>query len=331
MGIFPTPRITNGAIVGQVATTVVPRFAAPLTFGLVPQGSEGDRAEAAIVGVPFDSTVSYRSGARFGPTHIRNASRLLRPYNPEADAWPFLAQQVVDLGDIACNPYDIDGSLAAIEGGVRAAFKVAPRLLVLGGDHTISLPVLRALAERDGPISVVHFDAHLDTWDTYFDQPFLHGTVFRRAAEEGLLDATGCTHVGIRGGLYSDTDMADDRELGFLPIRAHEIHLEGVEKTVQRILDRVGTKPAYVSVDIDVLDPAYAPGTGTPEPGGLSSWQLLHMIRRLCELNIVSADIMEVSPPYDHAEITGIVAAHVGYELLSAWAPRNASIDARSR
>jgi agmatinase len=317
-----TPRISQGKIVGQVATTQVPRYAAPLTFGLAPDLSTVSLADVAIVGVPFDSTVSYRSGARFGPHHIRNSSRLLRPYNPEADAWPFLAQQVVDTGDIACNPFDIEGALKSITFGIRQTLEIAPKALVLGGDHSISLPVLRALHEVHGPISVIHFDAHLDTWDTYFDQPYLHGTPFRRASEEGLLDFEGCTHVGIRGGLFGTADMADDKALGFMAIRCHEIHLDGVQSIVERIKARVQDRPAYISVDIDVLDPAYAPGTGTPESGGLASWQLLYLLRELSSLNIIGADIMEVAPAYDHAEITGIAAAHIGYELLSAWAPK---------
>lgn len=316
-----TPRISHGKIVGQVATTIVPRYAAPLTFALVPNLSEVSSADVGIVGVPFDSTVSNRPGARFGPNHIRNSSRLLRPYNPEADSWPFLAQQVVDAGDIACNPFDIESALVSIENGITETLKIAPRLLVLGGDHTISLPVLRALHKVHGPISVIHFDAHLDTWDTYFDQPYLHGTPFRRASEEGLLDPEGCTHVGIRGGLFGTTDMSDDKVLGFMAIRSHEIHLDGVESIVERIKARVGNRVAYVSVDIDVLDPAFAPGTGTPESGGLASWQLLYLLRELKGMNVIGADIMEVAPAYDHAEITGIAAAHVGYEILSAWAP----------
>jgi agmatinase len=315
------PRVTAEGVVGQVATTVVPRYAAPPTFALVPDLSSVARADVAVVGVPFDTTVSYRSGARFGPAHIRASSRLLRPYNPDADAWPFLAQQVVDVGDIACNPFDIDDALIAIEMGVRHTLEIAPRVLVLGGDHTIALPSLRALHAIHGPISVVHFDAHLDTWEGYFGQPFLHGTSFRRAAEEGLLDPEGCVHVGIRGGLYGATDMADDTALGFLAVRAHEIHIDGPGAIIERIRARVADRPAYVSVDIDVLDPAFAPGTGTPEAGGLASWQLLHILRGLAGLRLVGGDIVEVAPAYDHAEITGIAAAHVGYELLSAWSP----------
>lgn len=319
---FQSPkRTSNGSILGQIATTEVPRFAAPGTFGLMPAISEITRADVAVLGVPFDSTVSYRPGARFGPEHIRNSSRLLRPFNPEVEKWPFLAQQTVDLGDLAFNPYDIAAALKSIEHGVRDALDIAPKTLILGGDHTISLPTLRALSKKHGPISVLHFDAHLDTWNTYFDQPFLHGTPFRRASEEGLLDPEGCMHVGIRGGLYGDTDMLDDRALGFMAIRCHEIHLDGIQTTIERIRGRAKDRPVYISVDIDVLDPAFAPGTGTPEPGGLASWQLLHILRSLTGLNVVGADIMEVAPAYDHAEVTGFAAAHVGYELLSLWAP----------
>lgn len=324
-------RVKNGAILGQVATTEVPRYAAPGTFGLIPDMRELTGADVGVLGVPFDSTVSYRPGARFGPEHIRNASRLLRPYNPEANKWPFLGQQVADLGDVAFNPYDIQGALGSIETAVARALEFAPKALILGGDHSISLPVLRVLARKHGPISVIHFDAHLDTWDTYFDQPYLHGTPFRRASEEGLLDREGCTHVGTRGGLYGNTDMLEDSALGFMTIRCHELHLDGVQSAIERIRSRVKDRPTYISVDIDVLDPAYAPGTGTPEPGGMASWQLLHMIRSLSDLNVVGADIMEVAPAYDHAEITGFAAANVGYELLSAWAPKPGETELKTR
>lgn len=330
-GSFRPPHVTAQGVVGQVATTAVPRYAAPATFALVPDLAAVTSVDTAVVGVPFDSTVSYRSGARFGPSHIRASSRLLRPYNPEADSWPFLAQQVADLGDIACNPFDIDGALVAIEAGVRECLDIAPRVLILGGDHTVALPSLRALHARHGPICVIHFDAHLDTWDTYFGQPYLHGTPFRRASEEGLLDLEGCIHIGIRGGLYGASDMTDDRALGFMAVRAHEIHLDGPVAVIERIRSRVGDRPVYVSVDIDVLDPAYAPGTGTPEAGGLASWQLLHILRNLAGLRLVGGDIVEVAPAYDHAEITGFAAAHVGYELLSAWAPPLPVTDVKTR
>ncbi|MFE5700786.1 agmatinase [Rhodococcus koreensis] len=322
MSGFPvTPRVSVGDVVGQVDSTQVPRFAAPGTFALLPRPDEVSNIDVAVVGVPFDAGVSYRPGARFGPAHIRASSRLLRPFNPEADAWPFLGQQVVDVGDIAANPYELTTAIDMIEAGARGVLERSSKLLVLGGDHTIALPVLRAMHAKHGPIAVLHFDAHLDTWNTYFGAPYVHGSPFRRASEEGLLDLEACLHVGIRGGLYGPSDMDDDRALGFAPIRCDEIESIGVAGTIERMHARLGDRPVYVSVDIDVLDPAFAPGTGTPESGGLTSRELLMMLRATSTLNVVGADIVEVSPAYDHAEITGIAAAHIGYELLSAWAP----------
>jgi agmatinase len=285
---------------------------------------EVDRADVAVVGVPFDSGVSYRPGARFGPAHIRQASRLLRPYNPALDVEPFSAQQVVDAGDIACNPFDIAAAIGQIEAGASALTAVVGRLLTLGGDHTIALPLLRVLAARHGPLAVLHFDAHLDTWDTYFGSPYTHGTPFRRASEEGLIDLEHSVHVGIRGPLYSVEDLPDTERLGFATLTCEEIELQGLGAAVERMRARLGARPVYVSVDIDVLDPAHAPGTGTPEAGGLTSRELLATLRSFARLNLVGADIVEVAPAYDHAQITGIAAAHVAYEILSALAARQA-------
>jgi agmatinase len=316
----PVPRITEGNRVGQVDATKVPRFAGPATFARLPRIDEVDGADAAVLGVPFDSGVTYRPGARFGPTHIRESSRLLRPYNPALDVSPFARLQVVDASDIAVNPFSIDEAVAAIERGARDLLERVPHLLTLGGDHTFALPLLRAFAAVHGPVAVVHFDAHLDTWDTYFGASVTHGTPFRRASEEGLLDRSGCIHVGIRGPLFADTDLVDDTGLGFQVISAPEADSLGITGMVHAIAERVGARPVYVSVDIDVLDPAHAPGTGTPEAGGLSSRELLAILRSFSGLNLVGADIVEVAPSYDHAQITGIAAAHVGYELLSALA-----------
>ena len=316
----PMPRIVAGDIVGPVDATVVPRYGGAPTFARLPRLDEVAGADVLVIGVPFDSGVSYRPGARFGPSHIRESSRLLRPYNPALDVSPFAALQVADAGDLAVNPFSIDEAIAAIERGARELSERAPHLLTLGGDHTIALPLLRAMAAAHGPVAVVHFDAHLDTWDTYFGAAYTHGTPFRRASEEGLLDRTGCVHVGIRGPLYSDADLSEDSELGFRVISAPEVDHLGVTGMIERIADRVGERPVYVSVDIDVLDPAHAPGTGTPEAGGLSSRELLSVLRSFASLNLVGADIVEVAPSYDHAQITGIAAAHVGYELLSALA-----------
>ena len=207
--------MTDSPPVGPVDATQVPRFAGPATFARLPRLDEVERADVAVVGVPFDSGVSYRPGARFGPGHVRAASKLLRSYNPVLDVEPFGTQQVADAGDIACNPFDIKEALDQIDLGARSVLERSGRLLTIGGDHTIALPLLRVVHEIHGPVAVVHFDAHLDTWDTYFGAPMTHGTPFRRAAEEGLVDKTGSIHVGIRGPLYGREDLSDDQVLGF--------------------------------------------------------------------------------------------------------------------
>ena len=231
------------------------------------------------------------------------------------DVEPFAVQQVADAGDIACNPFDISEAVRQIDEGARALVDTGAKLMTIGGDHTIALPLLRVMHEVHGPVAVVHFDAHLDTWDTYFGAPVTHGTPFRRASEEGLIDKTGSMHVGIRGPLYSSEDLADDQVLGFQVIGAHDMDDLGWRGAVERIKARVGDRPTYVSLDIDVLDPSFAPGTGTPEAGGLTSRELLNILRAFADLNLVGADIVEVAPAYDHAEVTGIAASHAAYEL----------------
>ncbi|HUD38855.1 MAG TPA: agmatinase [Streptosporangiaceae bacterium] len=316
----PVPRIESGGKLGPVDSMKMPRFAGPATFARLPRIDEVSRSDVAVLGVPFDSGVTYRPGARFGPAHIRESSRLLRPYNPALGTSPFARLQVADAGDLAVNPFNLDEAITTIERGARALIEQVPHLLTLGGDHTIALPLLRAYAARHGPLAVVHFDAHLDTWDTYFGAAYTHGTPFRRASEEGLLDRDGCIHVGIRGPLFTDSDLSQDADVGFTLISAPEADSLGVTGMAQRIAERVGDRPVYVSVDIDVLDPAHAPGTGTPEAGGLTSRELLGVLRSFARLNLLGADIVEVAPAYDHAQITGIAAAHVGFELLSALA-----------
>ena len=315
------PRILDGSHVGQVDNTRIPRFAGPPTFAQLPRIDEVDSAHVAVVGIPFDAGVSYRPGARFGPAHIRAASKLLRPYNPAVDLSPFAVQQVVDAGDIAANPFSLEEAVTGIEHAARGLRERAERLLVLGGDHTVALPLLRALGSEQ-PIAVVHFDAHLDTWDSYFGAAYTHGTPFRRASEEGLLDTSACVHVGTRGPLYGARDLVDDKELGFAVVASTEIDALGATGVADRIRARVSERPVYISIDIDVLDPAFAPGTGTPEAGGMTSRELLAVLRQLAGLDIVGADIVEVAPPYDHAEMTGIAASHTAYELICAMAPR---------
>ena len=306
--------------IGPVDTTRTPRFAGPPTFALLPRRDEVEQCDVVIAGFPFDAGTSYRPGARFGPAAVRQGSRLLRPWHAELSVAPFGAQQVADAGDIACNPFDIPEAVTQIQAGAAALLDEASHLLAIGGDHTIALPLLRVAAERFGPVALVHFDAHLDTWDTYFGAPVTHGTPFRRAAEEGLFRDDASMHVGIRGPLYAQSDLDSDAGLGFRIIRAMELERTGVDGVVTRIRERVADAPLYLSIDIDVLDPAHAPGTGTPEAGGLTSRELLGILRGLSGLNLVGADVVEVSPAYDHAELTTVAAAHVCYELLALLA-----------
>ncbi|AQZ66032.1 Agmatinase [[Actinomadura] parvosata subsp. kistnae] len=302
---------------GPVDSSKVPRFAGPATFARLPRLDQVERAGVAVVGVPFDTGVSYRPGARFGPAAVREASRLLRPYHPGLDVSPFERVQVADAGDIAVNPFDIGAAIETIEG---AADDLDARLVTIGGDHTIALPLLRSAARKHGPVALVHFDAHLDTWDTYFGAEYTHGTPFRRAVEEGILDTEALSHVGIRGSLYGKKDLEEDRRLGFGIVTAADVLRRGLDEVIDLLRQRVGDRPLYLSVDIDVLDPAHAPGTGTPEAGGLTSRELLEILRGLAGLNLVGADVVEVAPAYDHAEITSIAASHVAYDLVSLLA-----------
>jgi agmatinase len=298
----------------------VPRFAGPDTFARLPRLDQVSSVAVAVLGVPFDAGVSYRPGARFGPSAVRAGSRLLRPYHPQLDVHPWDSHQVADAGDVAANPFDIPAALAQVEAAASSVLERAGKLVTIGGDHTIALPLLRVAARRHGPVALVHFDAHLDTWDTYFGAPYTHGTPFRRAVEEGLLDLDCSAHVGIRGPLYARTDLTDDARLGFAIVSTVDVARYGVDACLDRVRSRVGNRPVYVSIDIDVLDPAHAPGTGTPEPGGLTTRELQLILRGLDGLNLIGADVVEVAPPYDHAELTTIAAANVVYELLGLLA-----------
>ena len=314
-GSFPIVPRTGPA--EPVDATVMPRFAGDATFARLPRLADLPSADTVIWGVPFDAGVSYRPGARFGPAHIRQSSRLLRPYNPALDVLPFSLRTVGDAGDVGINPFDIVEALTTIQETATALTGTGRTLLTLGGDHTIALPLLRVQHAMHGPIAVLHFDAHLDTWDTYFGAPYTHGTPFRRAAEEGLIDGEHSVHVGIRGPLYSGLDLDESEKLGFAAVHSRDFARHPLDDLIDRIRRRLGDRPVYVSVDIDVLDPAHAPGTGTPEAGGLTSRELLEVLRGLDGLHVVGGDVVEVSPAYDHAELTGIGATHTLYELLS--------------
>jgi len=304
-----------------ISGTVIPRFAGPSTFARLPELRDVSHCDVAIVGIPFDAGTSYRPGARFGPQAIRQASRHLRTqYHPAYDTEPFAEQQVADAGDISCTPYNIEKAVLEIQKGATDLLGKVDRIISLGGDHTIALPLLRAVNHYHGPVALVHFDAHLDTWDTYYGAPYTHGTPFRRAAEEKLFLESASMHVGIRGPLYSRDDLKNDKELGFKVIHCDEFQNEGIDYVVKRIRDRVGDNPMYLSIDIDVLDPAHAPGTGTPEIAGMSSRELVGVLRGLAGLNIISADVVEVSPAYDHAELTSLSAATTVFEITNLFA-----------
>nr|WP_238994632.1 agmatinase [Mycolicibacterium chubuense] len=306
--------------VGPLDGLVVPRYAGHSTFARLPRIEDVPSCDVAVVGVPFDTGVTYRPGARFGPSHIRQASRLLRPYNPALDVSPFAHGQVVDAGDLAVNPFDIASAVASIESGAHELIAGGAKVIALGGDHTIAYPLLKAVNRVHGPVALVHFDAHLDTWDTYFDAPLTHGTPFRRAAEDGLFIQGHSAHVGIRGSLYSSQDLSSDADLGFHIVHCREFARRPIDDVIAGLRQRIGDAPLYVSIDIDVLDPAHAPATGTPEAGGMTSRELLEIVRGFDGLNLVGADIVEVSPAYDHAEITGVAAANLAYEFVSLFA-----------
>ena len=306
--------------IGPIDASKTPRYTGPATFARLPRIDQVEKADVKVIGVPFDSGVSYRPGARFGPGHIRESSRLLRPYNPALDISPFETLQVADAGDIAVSPFNIHEAIDTIQAAALDLTSDGAKLVTIGGDHTIALPLLRAAATRHGPVALLHFDAHLDTWDTYFGAEYTHGTPFRRAFEEGLLDTEALSHVGTRGPLYGKKDLDDDHRFGFGIVTSADVYYQGVREIVVKLRDRIGNRPLYVSIDVDVMDPAHAPGTGTPEAGGITSRELLEILRGLAGLNLIGADVVEVAPAYDHAQITGIAASHISYDLISLLA-----------
>jgi agmatinase len=310
-----------GGNLGPPDGRVFPRFMGPSTFARLPRVDQVDGWEVAVVGVPFDIGTSYRPGARFGPLGIRLGSRTLRNWHPDLEVAPFASQQVVDAGDIACSTYVIDDAISTIERATTELTGSGGRLVSLGGDHTIAFPLLRTVHRRHGPVALVHFDAHVDTYDTYMGAAYTHGTPFRRAAEEGLFSRDHSMHIGIRGSKYGPEDLEEDASFGFRVLGTWEMEDIGIRGYVERIEERTGDRPLYLSIDIDVLDPAFAPATGTPEAGGFTSRELLGILRGLRGKYVVGADVVEVAPAYDHADITSIAAANVAYELLTLMAP----------
>jgi agmatinase len=299
-----------------------PRFSGVRTFMRLPNSQDLENSDAAIVGAPFDTATTFRVGARFGPESIRSVSHLLRPYNPSQDVSIFDHLSVIDYGDVPVVPGYIEESYRRIAEGLQPIHRAGVVPIVLGGDHSVALPELRAAAAAHGPLALVQFDAHPDTWDSYFGERHTHGTPFRRAVEEGLLLPERSIQVGMRGSLFDAGDWNDARELGFELISTDEVRETSVLETIARIRERVGNAKAYVSFDVDCVDPAFAPGTGTPEIGGFTSREAQEFVRGLVGLDLVGCDVVEVYPAYDPAHITAFLAANVAYELLSLIAAR---------
>ncbi len=294
----------------------MPRFAGIATMMRLPLAEDARGLDVGFVGVPLDIGTSNRAGTRFGPRQIRAESVLLRPYNMATRAAPFDSLQVADLGDVATNPYDLKDSVRRIEAAYTDIVATGCRPITLGGDHTIAWPILRALKARYGRLAVVHVDAHADVNDTMFGETIAHGTPFRRAVEDGLLQGERVTQIGLRGTGYSAEDFDWCRQQGFTVVPAEDCWHRSLAPLMAEVRERVGDAPLYLSFDIDGLDPSFAPGTGTPEIGGLSVMQALEIIRGLRGLNLVGADVVEVSPPYDPAGTTALVAANLAYEML---------------
>ncbi len=294
----------------------MPRFGGIATMMRLPSAGSAAGLDAAFIGVPFDIGTSHRPGARFGPRQIRAESALLRPYNMATGAAPFDALQVADLGDVAINTFAIDKSVAIIEAFYTNVLAEKCIPLTMGGDHTIALPILRALAARHGPVAMVHVDAHADINDDMFGEPIAHGTPFRRAVDEGLLICDRVWQIGLRGTGYAADDFDWPRRQGFSIVPAHEVWYQSLAPLMAQVRERIGDAPCYLSFDIDGIDPSFAGGTGTPEIGGLSVPQALEIIRGCRGLNLVGADLVEVSPPYDLSGNTALLGANLLYEML---------------
>jgi agmatinase len=304
---------------------VMPRFAGIRTFMRAPHTTDLAGVDAAVYGIPYDTATSYRTGPRFGPEAIRSASALLRPYNPALGVNVVEALSIVDYGDLPVSPGDTERTYGQVETALAPLVEAGVFPLALGGDHSVTLAELRAIARRQPaafprghePLALVQLDAHGDTWDEYFGQRFFHGTTFKRAVEEGLIDPAASVQAGLRGSLYSEEDLESPRQLGFAVLSCEQLRILEPGGFAGLVRTRVGQRPVFLSFDIDVIDPAFAPGTGTPEIGGLSTTEALAFVRALRGINLVGADIVEVSPPYDGpGQQTALAAANIAYEIL---------------
>jgi agmatinase len=295
-----------------------PRFSGVSTFMRLPNETTLTDVDFIITGIPFDTGSSFGTGSRFGPKAVREASLILKPYNPALDVNIFDYCSGVDYGDISIIPGFIEDTFEKVEQGLRPVFEKNVIPICIGGDHSITLPELRALNKTKGPVALVHFDSHSDTYDSFFGKPYNHGTTFRRAIEEGLLLVDNSIQIGIRGHFYGPEGLSDARNLGLEVFTAWEIRKMGLAKTIEKIRERVQDKPVFVSFDIDFLDAAYAPGTGTPEIGGFTTWEAQELLRDgLRGLNLIGFDLVEVLPGCDPSKITAYAAAGIMYEFIS--------------
>jgi len=296
---------------------VFPRFEGIRTFMRLPQITDLEDVDFTIVGVPFDTGVTYRVGGRFGPSAIRENSMLLRPYNPAVGADIFKYCSGVDYGDLPVTPGYLPESHQQIKEGAAKVFASGTTPIFLGGDHSITLPLLRAAAEKYGKLGLVHFDSHNDLWHSYFGGKETHGTPFRTALNEGLIDPARSSQIGLRGPLYDADDAKMSRDEGFYVVTGPELHERNLDEVISEVVARVENGPAYLTFDIDFVDPAYAPGTGTLEVGGFTSAQSQKLVRGLQGVNFVAYDLVEVMPNYDPAAITSLLAANIVYEFIS--------------
>jgi guanidinobutyrase len=294
----------------------MPRFGGPATMMRLPSLPSAKGLDACFVGVPFDIGTSNRSGARFGPRQIRAESCLIRPYNMATRAAPFDSLSIADIGDVAINTFNLGKSIDIIERAYDEIVGHGCKPLTIGGDHTVALPILRALKRKHGPVGMVHVDAHADINETMFGEPIAHGTPFRRAVQEGLLDGKRVVQIGLRGTGYAAEDFDWPRSQGFRVVQAEECWYKSLAPLMEEVRRQLGRGPVYISFDIDGLDPSQAPGTGTPEIGGLTTSQGIEIIRGCRGLDVVGGDLVEVAPPYDPSGNTSLVAANLLYEML---------------
>lgn len=294
-----------------------PRFEGLRTFMRLPHTTNLDNVDFLVAGIPFDTGATFRVGARFGPSGIRENSLLLRPYNPAQDIEVFKYCSGIDYGDIPIVPGYLPESHKLIE--QETASLIQPNIvpIFMGGDHSISLPVLRSVKKKYGPVGLIHFDAHSDLWHGYYDNKDTHGTPFRRAIEENLIDPSISCQIGLRGPLYNKNDFSMSKDAGLLSITGPELHSMGIQKALSLVKNRIGNKKAYLTFDIDFIDPAFAPGTGTPEAGGFTGYDAISFVRGLKEINFIGFDMVEVMPPYDPAHVTSLLAANIIYEFIS--------------